>query len=337
MITYSFGVDVSKKTLDIAFYDGRAIEKHFHKKVSNDNCGFDSMLNWMTSTFSITDKDAIRVCFENTGVYSRALQHYLEQKGVSYYVVGGEVIHNFSVPQNEYGLRYLKTDKADAIKIAIYCHINHLYLQPSKLPSTAILQLRRLVNERLSYTANRARYRIRLADAYPEESDATLTREAKYISYFEDSVREVDKEILSLITQDEALNKSYQLLISIPGIGPVVASDTIAYTENFTKITDPRKYCAYIGLMSYEQSSGTIKGKPKRREVKHPAKRNLGAICANNIANDPFIRAIYDRMKAQGKTDGATFNRIKCFIVKRMFAVALRGTPFEYRDATPSL
>ena len=161
--------------------------------------------------------------------------------------------------------------------------------------------------------------------------------EAKYINYFEDSIREVDNEILNLITQDEALNRNYQLLISIPGIGPVVASDTIAYTEKFTKITDPRKYCAYIGLMSYEQSSGTIKGKPKRREVKHPAKRNLGAICANNIANDSHIRDIYERMQAQGKTKGATFNRIKCFLVKRMSAVVLRGTPFEYRDATPSL
>ena len=36
-----FGVDVSKKTLDLAYYDGEAIDwKNAHIKVSNDDAGF---------------------------------------------------------------------------------------------------------------------------------------------------------------------------------------------------------------------------------------------------------------------------------------------------------
>ena len=36
-----FGVDVSKKTLDLAYYDGETIDwKNAHIKVSNDEAGF---------------------------------------------------------------------------------------------------------------------------------------------------------------------------------------------------------------------------------------------------------------------------------------------------------
>lgn len=337
MIYYSFGIDVSKDTLDIAFYDGQVIEKKHHLKVSNDQRGFDSMFKWMTSAFSITDIDSIRVCFESTGVYSRLLQHYMEQKGVTYYVVGGEVIKNYTIPQNEHGLRYIKTDKADAIKIAIYCHLNRQSLSPSKLPSQVIQQLQRLVSERRKYIAGKNGFSNRITGAFPEESDATLSRWGHYLESFEESAKEVEKEILRVIESEVALQRSYKLLVSIPGIGLVLASDTIAYTENFTKITDPRKYCAFIGLMSYEHSSGKVKGKPKRKKIAHPAKKNLGSACTSNISKDPYIRAIYDRMLAQGKPKGVIYNRIKCFMVRRMFGVIKRGTPFEHRDTTPSL
>lgn len=337
MIIKCFGIDVSKNTLDIAFYDGGDIRKDQHKKVSNDTDGFDLMLQWMTSVSSTADLTSFLVCFENTGVYSRALQLNLERKGISYSVVGGDVIHYFTVPQSECGLRFIKTDKADAIKIAIYCYLYREQLKQTRLPSPALQQLRRLVSERRSYIVSKKGFCTRRSEAYPEESDATLSRQGRQINYLEDSIQEVNKEILKLINGNEDLLRSYQLLTSIPGVGQVVASDTIAYTENFSKVTDPRKYCSFIGLMSYEQSSGKHKGKPKRRVVKHPAKANLSAICPINISLNPDIRAIYERMTAEGKPKGVIFNRIKCLIVKRMFAVIRRGTPFEYRNDPSTL
>lgn len=43
-----FGVDVSKKTLDLAYYDGEAIDwKNAHIKVSNDDAGFKKIGSWI--------------------------------------------------------------------------------------------------------------------------------------------------------------------------------------------------------------------------------------------------------------------------------------------------
>ena len=43
-----FGVDVSKKTLDLAYYDGETIDwKNAHIQVSNDNAGFKKIGSWV--------------------------------------------------------------------------------------------------------------------------------------------------------------------------------------------------------------------------------------------------------------------------------------------------
>lgn len=43
-----FGVDVSKKTLDLAYYDGETIDwKNAHIKVSNDDAGFKKIGSWV--------------------------------------------------------------------------------------------------------------------------------------------------------------------------------------------------------------------------------------------------------------------------------------------------
>lgn len=42
------GVDVSKKTLDLAYYDGETIDwKNAHIKVSNDTSGFKEVASWL--------------------------------------------------------------------------------------------------------------------------------------------------------------------------------------------------------------------------------------------------------------------------------------------------
>ena len=144
----------------------------------------------------------------------------------------GTVCSDIVVPiRRYYQLRFIKTDKADAIKIAIYCYLYREQLKLTKLPSPALQQLRRLVSERRSYIVSKKGFSTRRSEAYPEESDATLSRQGRQINYLEDSIQEVNKEILSLINGDKKLLRSYQLLTSIPGVGQVVASNTIAYSK----------------------------------------------------------------------------------------------------------
>jgi transposase len=56
--------------------------------------------------------------------------------------------------------------------------------------------------------------------------------------------------------------KTYEDLLSIPGLGAVTAMGLIAEVADFTRFDDPDEYCSYLGLCPWEDSSGdTIKTK----------------------------------------------------------------------------
>ena len=65
-----FGVDVSKKTLDLAYYDGETIDwKNAHIQVSNDNAGFKKIGSWVAKVGK--DFDTFLFCMEYTGLYNQ--------------------------------------------------------------------------------------------------------------------------------------------------------------------------------------------------------------------------------------------------------------------------
>ena len=59
----------------------------------------------------------IRIVMEHIGMYWRPIAHALKEAGFFVSVVNAILIHNFS----DNSLRKVKTDKADALKIANYC------------------------------------------------------------------------------------------------------------------------------------------------------------------------------------------------------------------------
>ena len=74
-----FGVDVSKKTLDLAYYDGENIDwKNAHIKVSNDDAGFKKIGSWVAKVGK--DFDTFLFCMEYTGLYNQNFRLWLESK-----------------------------------------------------------------------------------------------------------------------------------------------------------------------------------------------------------------------------------------------------------------
>lgn len=70
----------------------------------------------------------------------------------------------------------------------------------------------------------------------------------------QENQKAIDKEIDSYIQEDASISKNYELLTSIPGIGRIIALETIVLTENFTAISNPRKYACYIGIAPFKRN-----------------------------------------------------------------------------------
>lgn len=324
----SIGVDVSKKTLDLAVFTGEIDWKDGHTQVSNDEKGFAAILKWTESKGM--EKDGLIFCMEYTGIYCHDFRKWLEMEGITYYMVNPMKMHRYEVPENVRGFGKVKTDKVDAYRIAIYCYQNHGLMKPDKLPSDAFFRLKLLLAERRTYVSHNLYYKQHRYEFGVYDTDLSKERKKAASKLLSSDVKSIDKEMMKLIQSDRSISKNYDLLLSIPGIGHINAVTTIVMTENFKSISNPRQYANYIGVAPFKKESGTsIKGRTKVSCAGFSdAKSDLTMAVLGCVQHDQGIRKYWQRKKAEGKSGGCVQNAIKFKILCRIFAVIRRQTPY---------
>lgn len=322
------GVDVSKNTLDVALFRGKIDWNEGHVKVSNNESGYKELRKWLR--LKNAEKKRLRICMESTGLYTHDFRSWLEKENIIYYVVDPKLMHHFAPPQSIKGIRLTKNDKADAFRIAIYCSLFHDSMEPSKLPSAAYFKLKRLLAERRQYVKQSVLYRQQLSDISIYDSVGSRIRKKNEVENLRDNIKQTDAEMKAIIDTDPEIRRNYELLISIVGVGLVVAVTTIVLTENFTTFTNPRKYASYIAIAPFPHESGTsIRGATRvSKQGFRQAKADLSISVLSAITFDPDIKEYWQRKKAEGKHTGCVLNAIKFKIVLRMFAVVKRGKPY---------
>jgi transposase len=322
------GVDVSKNTLDVALFRGKVDWNEGHIKVENNCVGYKEMKKWLC--LKGAEKRQLRVCMESTGLYTHNFRTWLEKEGITYYVVDSKLMHHFAPPQSIKGIRQTKNDKADAFRIAIYCSLFHDAMVPSKLPSAAYFKLKRLLAERRQYLKQSVLYKQQLHDISIYDTVSSRLRKEEELKNLKNHIKQTDAEILTVLETDEAIKRNYNLLISIVGVGLVVAVTTIVLTENFTTFTNPRKYASYIAIAPFPHESGTsVRGATRvSKQGFRQAKADLSISVLSAMSHDPELKEYWLRKKAEGKHAGTILNAIKFKIVLRMFAVVKRGTPY---------
>lgn len=332
------GVDVSKNWLDLAYYDGVVVDwKQGHIRVDNKASGYSQIGRWLKNLGA--DRESVLFCMEHTGLYSQDFRIWLEGEGYVYGMVQPRKMHRFEpdLGVNERALDRIKTDEMDSFRIAMYCekHCRKIRASPSRLPGENYFKLKRLIAERKQYTRQASVYKQHLHDISVYDTETSRERKKCGLDFLTRQLRRTDEEIRRIIEGDSALSRNYELLCSIKGIGLVVAVETIVLTENFTSITNPRKYACYIGIAPAKRESGvSIRGgEHVSRKGFTQAKADLSLICLVAIRHDPGIRAYWERKKAEGKHSGIVLNAIKFKIVLRMFAVIRRQRPYVEIDA----
>lgn len=332
-----FGVDVSKHWLDIAYYDGVDVDwKHGHIRVDNNEKGFSQLGRWLEK-LGVGQGSCI-FCMEYTGLYSQEFRGWLERKRIVYGMVSPRKMHRFEpdLGENERALDRIKTDEMDSFRIAIYCkeHSVKIRRKPSRLPSEAYFTLKRLLAERRQYVKQSTLYKQQLHDIGKYDTEGSRRRKESELESLTEKARQTMAEMESVINGDAAVKRNYDLLLSIKGIGPVVAIDTIVLTENFTAMDSPRRYACYVGIAPARKESGVSiqKGSHVSRKGFTQAKADLSMAALQGIRSDSGIRAYWQRKKAEGKHSGVVLNAVKFKLVLRMFAVIKRQKPYVEMD-----
>lgn len=271
---------------------------------------------------------------EYTGGYEYRLLQFLESKSILYARLPGLEI------KNSVGITRGKTDKVDAGRIAQYGEEKYKSIKASKPLNPTMIRLKELLSCRKRFIRENAGYQSTLkerAHMYGlNKKDTIVITMSKNIELNKKHIATLEKELMHLVAQQEAIQLNYNLITSIKGIGKINALMTIAYTENFTSFKNARCYAVYVGVVPFDHSSGTSIHKRKRVSsiANKELKQELNQAAKTAIEWDKELKQYAQRL-SQTKCYKIILNNVKFKLILRMFALVKRGEPFveNYKKA----
>lgn len=309
------GVDVSKGT-----FDGYIESKNAHSVFENNRAGFKGFKKWLKQYIG-KDLGGVRIVMEHTGHYTFQLEEYLHAEGLSFSKVGGLII------RRSLGLIRGKDDKIDAKRIAEYGVEKKAKLRLFPKQDNTVLRLKNLISLRDKLVRDKAGYQARMKEQQAcldlSANDILLRVQKSVIEAIEKQLKKLEDEIQRVVHENDAIGKNYDLLVSIAGVGPVLATYTIAYTNNFTYFNDARQFACFAGVAPFPYKSGSsIKGKTKVSPFANKKIKSILYMSASSaIQYNKELKSYYERRINAGKSEMSTINIIRNKIVHRMFAV----------------
>lgn len=318
----ALGIDVSKKTIDVILH----LDGSYHQ-FNNTVKGFKEMLQWQKKLTGLPINQVL-ICFEHTGLYSLPMAVFFSEQRITFCMESALQI------KRSLGLVRGKNDKVDAKRIAAYAYLRREQLKAFILPSKGILRLQKLlsvretmVKQRAGYIGSMKEYKCMLKQ---KDYESLFSVHKKMTHYLSKQIDVIEKEIIELITEDNKMKELYLLMVSVKGVGLILASNLLVVTNCFMGFTDSRKFACYAGVAPFEKQSGTSLNMKSR--VSHFANKRIKTLlnlsASSAIQADPELKAYYQRRVEMGKSKMSTLNIVRNKIVHRIFAVVKRGTPY---------
>ena len=271
------------------------------------------------------------VCAEHTGQYTFPLACACKAVECKLWLENPAEIKYSS------GVQRGKNDKVDAKRIAIYAKRFQDRVQYYERPTEDIERLKQLESERTLYVTDLAKYKVtdeRPEGLYAEKTvyERKMKRLQTLMDDLEKAIQAITYEMDEVIASCPVLCRQRELLMSIDGVGRVVATNMIITTEAFTRFDDPRKFNCYAGVAPFSYSSGSSQHSKAR--VSHRADKvmkrllHLAAVAVTHRIGGE-LKKYYERKVAEGKNKMSVINALRAKIVARMFAVIKRNEKYK--------
>ena len=308
------GIDQAKKKFDVALLRNG---KYKSKVFENNPAGFSLLLDWLVKN----DVETVHACMEATGNYGEALARVLHEAGYSISVTNPARIKAFG--QSE--LLRTKNDKTDAKLIARFCEkMEPALWQPSP---AEVEYLRGLGRRRDALVGMRTQELNR-----QETSNETVNSSVQTVlECLDKEIEQISKRIKDHISKHPDLKHKYDLLNSIPGVGPASIEAILSEINAFEGFETIEQVVAYMGLSPKEHTSGTsVKGKSAICKIGNARLRKaLYMPALSAIIYNPIVRALYIRLKAKSKNGMV----IACACMKKLvhliYGVIKTNKPFD--------
>jgi len=290
-MAFYLGFDVCKSKLDVSLVNEQGIEQ-WYDIVPNSAEDIASFL--LTVQGNYPDDEVISV------VESTATYHYNLLEATSALMLPCRLLNPIVTKQQiKSTIRGKKTDRTDALIIArlglrgegrLYTFEPYMAAKALVRSMQKLGQLEGTLSRHSSHLTTQVRVR-------PSETATELLVGVR--SSIVDARKQLYRE-LTTSTQGE----TYDLLQSIPGVGPYIAASLIGELQTMERFEKAGRLVAYAGLdLRVKQSGHTL------NSTGHLTKRGSSYLrrslfIAANVArqHDPYFRSLYDKKRNEGKS-----------------------------------
>lgn len=326
-IKFFIGSDVSKEWLDMSIVSGGKVLHH--AQIANKVVAIKRWLRQTQKEFGYSVEDTL-FSMEFTGLYNHHLLAVLEGLKAYIWLIPGLQISEGSTN----GLKRGKSDKQDAVRIAVYAAKNLEQVRLWKKPRKVLSQLQALLMIREKLQKTQHQYETTLKE-HKSFSNAAVycivkTSSEAILKIVLKEMARVEKEIKELIQGDEKLNELHQYITSVEGVGIVTSANVLVTTNEFLNITEAKQYACYAGVAPFRDESGKVK---KRQKVSHKANKKIKKLfhllAMGAIRMKGEMKAYYERKLAEGKNKMSVLNAIRNKIILRIFSCVKNKKLYE--------
>ncbi|NBU26919.1 MAG: IS110 family transposase [Caulobacteraceae bacterium] len=300
------GVDVGKAFLDVAIHGSADSQR-----VANAPEGLSELVSWLQA------REVGRVGLEATGGYERAARSALEAAGFEVVVHQPIEVRLFAK------LKRLKAknDRIDAALIAA-ATAQVDALRAAQDPRLASLAERLTAYEQISDKAAE----LKTFMEHVTLKDVAQSFRAQ-IKALERLKLKLIKSVLDQIRAHADLAERLKLLLSLPGVGPVVASSLVVRMPELGSMSRGQA-ASLIGVAPFDRDSGQFKGMRFIGGGRSRPRRLLYLAALSAKRHDPGFKAFAERLQSRAKPPKVIVVAVMRKLIEAANLVLGRGQPW---------
>lgn len=306
------GVDVGKRRLDAAVHGLEEVTF-----VANSPSGISELIAWLKA------REVGRVGLEATGGYERGVRYALETAGFEVVLHQPLEVHLFGRLKR----RRAKNDKLDAQLIAAAT------AQVDVVKAAQDPRLHELAERLTAY--EKASDDLAQMKGFMEHvtlADLAKTLKAQ-IRSLERLKAKLAGEVLLRIKAHADLLDRLKLLMSLPGIGPIVAASLVVRMPELGTMNRGQA-ASLLGVAPFDRDSGQYKGMRFIAGGRSRPRRMLYLAALSAKRFDKDFKAFADRLLARGKPPKLVLVAVMRKLIEAANVVLARGQPWVKTAAT---
>jgi len=309
MAMLSFGgIDVSKDRLDVMILPDEKCSS-----VSNDSAGWAELVEKLRG-FSIA-----AIGIEASGGYERGVMRALLAADISVRQVNPFKLRQFARASGVLA----KSDPLDARMIASFVAI--MPTRPAQRPAPAAERLSEMLAVRRQLSAEK----IAAENAARLLEDAMLQRlSRRRVARLATDIEMLDERLVEVVAADPALAHRYRLLISMRGVGPVLACTLVALLPELGRL-NRKQIAALVGVAPYDRKSGDWDGRSHIFGGRVEVRCALYMAALSAVRWDPYLRAFYRRLRERGKEKKVALTACVRKLAVMLNAMVKNATPWS--------